>query len=169
MNNQLQFFTSIALSSNSGDIALLSSEIESPWSIQPIARPILSGLRVLVVDDDPDTRVLFAFALEAEGAQVFTAASTAKALAVFEQMNPDVLVSDIKLPDEDDYTLLQMIKALEAKSGKQTPAVAVTACCTENDRLQALSAGFQVYLLKPTDLDELVAVVRALAEQKQKT
>jgi len=165
MNSQFQLFTSIALSASSGDIALLSGEIESYLSIPPDAHPVLSGLRVLVVDDDPDTRELFTFALEEEGAQTFAAASTAEALATLKQVNPDVLVSDIKLPDEDGYTLLQKMRALDAESGKQTPAIAVTGLGAENDRLQALSAGFQVYLFKPTDLDELVAIVSALAKQ----
>jgi PAS domain S-box-containing protein len=123
----------------------------------PSAR--LDGVRVLVVDDERDTRDLLATALERRGAVVQTAASAADAIAVLRRGGCDVLVSDIGMPDQDGYDLITALRALEAAQGGAIPAVALTAYARAEDRRRALAAGYQVHVSKPVDPDELVAVL----------
>jgi PAS domain S-box-containing protein len=125
--------------------------------------PVLTGLRVLVVDDEADTRALLRVMLEQCGSQVKTAASAAEALKLFEQSRPDVLVSDIGMPEEDGYKLIAGVRAMEAESGGRVPAIALTAYARAEDRVRVLRAGFQVHVPKPIEPDELVAVVASLA------
>jgi PAS domain S-box-containing protein len=123
----------------------------------------LTGLRVLVVDDDPDTRDLISAALKQYGAFVRAAASAGEALNALERLNPDVLVSDIGMPGEDGYFLIRLVRAMEAQRGGFLPAVALTAYAGESDRRQAIDAGFQMHLPKPVEPAELVATVALLA------
>jgi PAS domain S-box-containing protein len=125
--------------------------------------PSLSGLRVLVVDDEADTRILLRAMLEQCGSEVMTAASAAEALELFEQSRPDVLLSDIGMPGEDGYALIGRVRKLEAESGGRVPAIALTAYARAEDRLRALKSGFQVHLPKPIEPIELVTVVASLA------
>jgi CheY-like chemotaxis protein len=122
----------------------------------------LLGVRVLVVDDEPDTRELITFVLEHSGAQAISAASAGEALLAFEQWRPDVLVSDIGMPQEDGYTLIRKLRARESKQGNLIPAVALTAYAREEDYRQAMEAGFQRHISKPVEPTELVAVVAHL-------
>jgi PAS domain S-box-containing protein len=122
----------------------------------------LLGVRVLVVDDEPDTRELIKFVLENSGAQAIAVASAGEALLAFEQWSPDVLVSDIGMPQEDGYTLIRKLRARESKQGKLIPAVALTAYAREEDYRQAMEAGFQRHIPKPVEPNELVAVVAHL-------
>lgn len=122
-------------------------------------RSVLKGLRVLVIDDDTDTRELFAFVLLQEGADVFIASSAQEAINTLNQAELDLVLSDIQMPEEDGYGLIGQIRALEARQGKHIPAIAITAYAREEDRLRALSAGFQCHLAKPVDLDELITTV----------
>jgi two-component system, OmpR family, response regulator len=144
------------------DNAALNTSFDTSLNSSIHASLPLKDVRVLVVDDNADIRELFSLALQWEGADVITAASASEALRLLTSLQPDVLVSDIKLPIEDGYTLLQKLRRVEAMTGKITPAIAVTAYVIEIDCLQALSAGFQTYLPKPIDLDELVAAISAL-------
>ncbi|MBD1913262.1 response regulator [Leptolyngbya sp. FACHB-8] len=121
--------------------------------------PVLVGLRVLVVDNDIDTSNLFCFILETEGAKVIEVASSQAAVLAVQQACPDVLISDICLPDEDGYTLLQKVTAITVAEGKQLPAIAVTGLFTEEDCQKLAFSGFQKHLPKPTDPDELVTAV----------
>jgi PAS domain S-box-containing protein len=125
--------------------------------------PELSGLSVLVVDDEADARELLRQILEGCGSQVITAGSAAEAIAAFENAPPDILVSDIGMPDEDGYSLIRRIRALPADKGGRTPAIALTAYARVEDRVRALTAGFQVHVPKPIEPVELAAVVASLA------
>ncbi len=140
------------------------SEPPAPGDNPPIS---LEGLRVLVVDDDADSRQLVAFVLEQHGAAVTTATAAADVLAALRNapahQRPELLLSDINMPDTDGYTLLRQIRALSPEQGGQTPAIALTAYARAEDRTQALLAGFQVYLPKPVSPEELVKVVAQLA------
>ncbi|WP_193200444.1 response regulator [Nostoc sp. MG11] len=125
------------------------------------------GLRLLIVDDDADTRTLLTFLFELDGAEIVTAASASEALEVMSFFKPDILISDICLPDEDGYSLLMKVKNLEAERVRKIPAIALTASVSEEDRIHALVAGFQIYLSKPIDLEELACIVADLAGLKQ--
>ncbi len=123
----------------------------------------LSGLRVLIVDDEIDTREFLVIALEQYGAEVIAAASADEAMRLLERLKPAVMVSDIGMPVEDGYTLIRRIRALAPKQGGTIPAAALTAYVREEDRIQALQAGFQMHVPKPIEPMQLVAVVAKLA------
>jgi CheY-like chemotaxis protein/anti-sigma regulatory factor (Ser/Thr protein kinase) len=123
----------------------------------------LTGVRVLVVEDDPDTLELLRFILDRRGAEVNTAASTREALDVMEHWQPTTLVSDLAMPDQDGYELIGRIRSRGSERGGNIPAVAVSAYTRTEDRIRALSAGFQMHLPKPVDPEELVATVASLA------
>jgi PAS domain S-box-containing protein len=123
----------------------------------------LKGVRVLVVEDDPDTLELLRFILDRRGAEVNTAASTREALDVMEHWQPTTLVSDLAMPEQDGYELIGRIRSRGSERGGNIPAVAVSAYTRTEDRIRALSAGFQMHLPKPVDPEELVATVAALA------
>jgi signal transduction histidine kinase/CHASE3 domain sensor protein/CheY-like chemotaxis protein len=122
----------------------------------------LNGARVLVVDDDADTRQLLKRVLENHGAAVKTAASAAEALEMIDASPPDALVADIGMPDEDGYSLMRKIRRLPSSRGGTVPALALTAYARPEDRTRALTAGFQQYVAKPVEPDELAAVVAEL-------
>ncbi len=135
-------------------------------SAQMLNNPsVLEGKRVLVVDDDADTRDFYTTVLEECGACVTAAASVSDALEALKRQRPDVLVSDIGMPSEDGYTLIGKVRALESEGGKYIPAVALTAYAREVDRQKAIATGFQEHLPKPVEPAELVAVVAHLVGQ----
>jgi len=119
------------------------------------------GLRVLMVEDEPDTREALAFMLTQAGAVVRPVESAEAALAAIAEWRPDVLVSDIGLPREDGYALIRRVRALEEPDGT-LPAVALTAYAQEQDRARALAAGYQAYLAKPVQPEELLAALGRL-------
>jgi signal transduction histidine kinase/CheY-like chemotaxis protein len=123
----------------------------------------LDGIRVLVVDDEPEARELFASILETAGARVMTASSASAALAILDGDVQDVLVSDIEMPDEDGYELVGKALALAQDRGARLNTVAVTAYARTEDRLRALDHGYQWHLSKPVEPSELVSVVASLA------
>ncbi|MEH2209342.1 response regulator [Nostoc sp.] len=125
------------------------------------------GLRLLVVDDDADTRILLTFLFELEGAEVIAVASADEALKRMSSFKPDILISDICLPNEDGCSLLLKVKNLEAKRGRKIPAIALTASTFEDDRKRALLAGYDIYQRKPIDLDELTSMVASLVGIEQ--
>jgi CheY-like chemotaxis protein len=127
------------------------------------AAPVLDGLCVLVVDDDRDTLAWTMKALAECGARVVTATCAREALDAVTRDNPDVLVSDIRLPDTDGYALLQQVRALEPALGHAVPAVALTAYPRVEDRARALQAGYQMHVPKPVEPRELAAVVAGVA------
>jgi CheY-like chemotaxis protein len=122
----------------------------------------LGGVRVLVVDDDQDTLEMLKVVLQSCGAEVITAPSAVEALQALERSRPDALVSDIAMPEQDGYELIEHVRQLGPERGGNIPAVALTAYARVEDRIRALTAGFQMYVPKPVDPAELVAVVANL-------
>jgi CheY-like chemotaxis protein len=123
----------------------------------------LSGLRVLMVDDEPDARDLVRAVLEHSGSIVRTASSVRSALDALHDEVPDVLLSDIGMPGESGYDLIRQVRALPADRGGDVPAAALTAYVRPEDRRKVLGAGFMMHVPKPVDPAELIAVVAALA------
>jgi PAS domain S-box-containing protein len=122
----------------------------------------LRGLRVLVVDDDEDGRRLVAAILEDCGCTVTTAASVAEAMQRLAEQVPDLLLSDVGMPEEDGYGLIRRVRALPPKQGGDVPAAALTAYARTEDRRNLLNAGFSMHLPKPIEPAELVATVGTL-------
>lgn len=142
----------------------LKSIVEANVRVE--ASPTFEGLKILVVDDEADARELLITILQKYGADVIAVASVKEALTIIEtatDRSPDVLVSDIGMPDEDGYSLIRKLRQFEAQRGGRLPAIALTAYARNDDRQQALLAGFQIHLTKPVDAAELVAVVASLA------
>ncbi|MEG4571480.1 response regulator [Microcoleus sp. N3A4] len=129
----------------------------------PEALPTLANLQLLVVDDDDDTREFLVTLLEQEGAMVRWATSVAGALAALESYWPDVLLSDIGMPQADGYELIARVREMEVLRGGKMPAIALTAYAREEERQQALEAGFQMHLSKPVEITQLIAGVANLA------
>jgi signal transduction histidine kinase/ActR/RegA family two-component response regulator len=127
--------------------------------------PRLDALRILVIDDDADGRALTAMVLAQAGATVDAAASAAEALRILGTNQPDVLVTDIRLPDEDGYGLIRQIREHEAEHGGFLPAVALTGYTRAEDKAEALAAGFQAHLPKPIEPVALTAALAALVPQ----
>jgi CheY-like chemotaxis protein len=125
--------------------------------------PSLEGLRVLVVDDEADARDLIGVILRRRGATVDAAASVPEAMESFSRAQPDVLVSDISMPDADGYDLIRRIRDLDEDHGGAIPAIALTAYARERDRERVLAAGFQLHLAKPVEPDDLIVAVAGLA------
>jgi signal transduction histidine kinase/ActR/RegA family two-component response regulator len=125
--------------------------------------PMLYGLTVLVVDDDMDSRHFVAHILQDSGAAVVEAASAASALEIVVRDHPDVILSDVGMPQQDGYDLIRQVRSLSREAGGKTPAAAVTAMSRSQDRTRALLAGFQTHVAKPIESSELLAVVAALA------
>jgi signal transduction histidine kinase len=132
------------------------------WSLPDL----LKDVRVLVVEDEADTRDLLVTALEQCGAAVAAFASVAEGLAELDRAVPDVLVSDIGVPFEDGYSLIRKVRERKPADGGAVPAAALTAYARPEDRLRALEAGFQTHLAKPVDPSELVATVARLAGRR---
>ncbi len=123
-------------------------------------RPLpLAGLRIVSVDDDPSTREMLHEALARAGADVASAASAQEALASLQSVRPDVLVSDIGLPDEDGYDLIRKVRTLRAAAGGDTPAIALTGYARAQDQQAALALGYQAFVAKPVNLDDLMALI----------
>jgi signal transduction histidine kinase len=122
----------------------------------------LVGLKLLVVDDEPDARELLRVVLEQAGAQVTTAASASEAFGLLEHVRPHVLISDIGMPGEDGYGFMRRIRTLGHASGGGIPSIALTAYTRAEDKMKALSAGFTTHIGKPVDANELRAAVANL-------
>ena len=123
----------------------------------------LHGTRIVVVDDEPDARDLVKRLLSDCGAEVHVAANAAEALGLVETVKPDVLVSDIGMPEIDGYELLRRVRALGPARGGNVPAIALTAFARSEDRTRALLAGFKVHVSKPVEPPELIATVASVA------
>jgi PAS domain S-box-containing protein len=131
--------------------------------------PSLEGLTVLVVDDEADTRELIREVLKECGSEVILSHSAAEALEAIEKYKPDILISDLGMPDEDGYSLITKIRALPPERGGHIPAAALTAYARAEDRMRVLRSGFQFHLPKPVDSAELVTVVASLAGRAYKS
>ncbi|MBD1913230.1 response regulator [Leptolyngbya sp. FACHB-16] len=133
----------------------------------PPALPLpqsLDGLRVLVVEDEADIREFVTAVFEAHGIGVKTVSSVAAALEALEQFRPDVLLSDIRMPERDGYSLIRQIRALEGQMGRHIPAAAMTAYL-EEDREKVIKAGFEAHLHKLAQPSEWVELVAQLARE----
>jgi CheY-like chemotaxis protein len=126
----------------------------------------LTGVKVMVVDDEADAIGLVKRIMEDCGATVQPCTSGAESLAGIASFRPDVLITDIGMPGMDGYTLIQSLRTMRAEDGGQTPAVALTAFARSEDRQRAMMAGFDLHLAKPVEPGELVAVVNRLARRK---
>ncbi len=144
------------------DVAEKLSEPADGEATAPDARQSLQGVKILVVDDEADAREMLQVVLTRYGAQIETASNAQKALEIFEQFRPDILLSDIGMPGADGYSLIQSVRALPAERGGDTPAVALTAYARNEDRARALEAGFQNHLAKPIVPSKLVEALREL-------
>jgi CheY-like chemotaxis protein len=129
----------------------------------------LTGIRILVVDDQDDARDLLSTVLEQSGAEVRAVSSSAEAREVFPNFRPDVLVSDIAMPREGGYELIRKIRSLGADKGGTVPAVAVTAYATAEDRALAFAAGYDVHLAKPLAPMTLVEALAKLVRKRRET
>jgi PAS domain S-box-containing protein len=123
----------------------------------------LRGVKVVIADDEPDARLHLTRVLDDSGASVFAAGTPAEAVAFVEREQPDVLVTDIGMPDTDGFTLLRQVRALGERRGGRIPAIALTAFARTEDRTRALSSGFLVHLSKPVEPSELVATIASVA------
>ena len=135
-------------------------------SLTPYEDVDLAGVRVLVVDDDQDARELIKRLLSDCGAEVMTAATADEAMLRIDLETPDILVSDIGMPDVDGYGLLKMIRSHECDGAKKMPAVALTAFARSEDRTRALRAGFVAHVAKPVEPSELLATIAAFCNRR---
>ena len=135
-------------------------------SIQPVQHARLDGVRVLVVDDEQDTRVLLKTVLTESGAEVDTVANAADALESLRLNETDLLLSDIEMPGEDGYSLIRKVRESEKWERRGIPAIALTAHARATDRLQALSAGFQLHMPKPVEPAELIVAIANLTNRR---
>jgi signal transduction histidine kinase/ActR/RegA family two-component response regulator len=126
--------------------------------------PSLNGVKILLVDDDPDTRQVVSAILDDSEATVQTVASVGQAIEMLEWYTPHVLVSDLAMPNEDGYSLIRKVRALGANGGHQIAAIALTSYVRVEDRSRALSAGFNMFVPKPVQPEELIAAIANLAE-----
>lgn len=129
----------------------------------------LTSIRVLVIDDEPDSRELLAVMLTQAGAEVMSVASAAEFLAALESFQPDVAVSDIGMPEVDGYTLLRQVRSLSLEQGGQVPAIALTAYAGEIDQQHAIAAGFQKHIAKPIEPDQLVVAIVSLLSGRSRS
>jgi PAS domain S-box-containing protein len=127
----------------------------------------LDGLLILAVDDEQDTRHLLVQSLTLYGATVITAKSAEEGLNELHDKNPDILVSDIGMPDEDGYSLIRRVRALSDEHKKNIPAIALTAFARAQDRMKAMTTGFQNHVAKPVEPDELATVIASLTGRLQ--
>ncbi len=123
----------------------------------------LDGLRVLLVDDEPEARSIIGTIIRRAGAEVKTCSSASEGLPKLVGWLPDVILSDIAMPDEDGYSFMRKVRSLPRSQGGETPAAALTAYAREEDRTQARAAGYQVHISKPIDASHLINVVARLA------
>jgi signal transduction histidine kinase/ActR/RegA family two-component response regulator len=126
----------------------------------------LNGLRVLLVDDEPEARLIIGTVMRRAGAEVRTCVSARDGLAQLLEWRPDVILSDIAMPDEDGYAFIDKVRSLPRDKGGETPAAALTAYARAEDRAQAFAVGYQMHISKPIDASHLIAMVARLAGRR---
>ena len=127
----------------------------------------LEGVRILLVEDDDDTREITRLALEARGALMVCARDAAEGLKELEARTPDIVLSDIAMPGTDGHTFLKRVRALPRTKGGKIPAVAITAYTSREARLSSREAGFHYHLAKPYDIEKLTEILMGLARIKR--
>jgi PAS domain S-box-containing protein len=152
---------------SAANISLSESKSEAAARINSLKTADLTGLCVLLVDDERDTLEVLRTALTGCGATVRTSISASEALETFLEWQPNVLISDLGMPNEDGFSLIRKVRALTAEQGNDVPAAALTAYVREEDRISALEAGFQAHISKPVDPTEFAIEVAALAKNHQ--
>ncbi|YAF95798.1 MAG: ATP-binding protein [Nodularia sp. CChRGM 3473] len=155
------FTVQLPLSQNE---SLSKTNEQNPSALLATQSLPLTGVQILVVDDDADSREFVAFVLEQEGSEVMAVSSAFAALQTLKQVKPDVLVSDISMPDMDGYMLIRQLRTWTTEQGGKIPAIALTAFAGNNDQQRALAAGFQMHLSKPFNPEELVAAIVSLIQ-----
>jgi signal transduction histidine kinase/DNA-binding response OmpR family regulator len=158
------------------DLPLASAAAETPGNgatpgpevkvVPPGFSRILDGLRILVVDDEADSRELITAILTGCGGEINCCESVAEAMKAIRDWKPDLLVSDIGMPNEDGYSLIKKVRSLRSKRAKQLPAVALTAYATKEDKARALSTGFQMHVAKPIEPEILVMSIASAIGRK---
>jgi CheY-like chemotaxis protein len=163
------FTISVPLPASSNQVRRRRGETGSLWQ-QPSVKsageppPSLLDVRILLVDDDQVTLRILGMMLADSGAKVESTTSAAEALEVLQWQRPDVLVSDLAMPNEDGYSLIAKIRSLEATDQGQLPAIALTSHVRIEDRARALAAGFNMFVPKPVEPAELISAIANLAE-----
>ena len=142
-----------------------TAAVTDPAVSRSAARSI-AGVRVLLVEDDDDTREAYATMLAELGTQVRAEPSAARALRALGEFHPDVILSDIAMPGEDGYCFIKKVRGLAADRGGRTPAAALTALASDEDRRRALDAGFHAHVAKPVGAAQLVSVVAMLVDSE---
>ena len=142
-----------------------AAKSDSIFLTSPISFPILNGVKVLVVDDEVDSREFIATVLQECQAKVTAVSSAQEALEMLTLWTPDVLISDIGMPGENGYSLIRKVRSLSPEKGRDIPAAALTAYARVEDRMQAIQAGFQLHLPKPIEPVELATVVASLVRR----
>jgi CheY-like chemotaxis protein len=132
----------------------------------PVSRSILNGIRVLVVEDDEDTRDLLSYVIGSHGATVFLSSSVADGLAVLRKDRPQVVVTDIGMPGHNGYAFIAAVRKEEIREIRNTPTIALTAFATPTDRDIAMISGFNEYLTKPFEPGELVLTIKRLHDNR---
>ena len=125
---------------------------------------LLDGLKVLYLEDDADTREVMRVGLEREGARVLATDSAQYALLLFEAERPDVILSDIRLPEVDGWRFMEVVRDLPSERERRTPAIAITVQNSPADKLKSLSAGFTLHMAKPLTPDQVAARVALLVQ-----
>lgn len=123
----------------------------------------LDGLRVLLVDDEPEARQIISTVITRTGAEVSACKSAHEALAKLSEWKPDVILSDIAMPEEDGYSFIRKVRSLPREKGGDIPAAALTAYARDIDRRQALAAGYQMHIAKPIGASQLITMIARLA------
>jgi CheY-like chemotaxis protein len=122
----------------------------------------LDGVHVLLVEDDDDSRKLLGTMLKRVGARVTSTKSVAEAMKSLGSELPDVLISDIGMPEEDGYELIRSVRALPVEQGGQVPAMALTGYASRRDKERALAAGYQIHVAKPVEQNDVIAAIASL-------
>jgi CheY-like chemotaxis protein len=129
--------------------------------------PTLEGFRLLIVEDEPDARDLLTTILQQCKAEVRGVATPAEAMQELNEWKPDVLVSDIQMPGEDGYSLIRKVRLLETERAAKIPAIALTAHARVEDRMRALSSGYDAHVAKPVEPAELITVIASLVRRTE--
>ena len=165
---EFPLMASEVIGSNLIPVEMFSDRASAPLEkVESPADERLKNLRILVVEDDPDTQELLKTVLQQHGAEVVSVGSSAAAMAEIRQAQPDVIVSDIAMAGENGYELIRKIRSLAPEAGGHIPAIALTAYAGVADRRRALMAGFQTHLSKPIEPDDLLAVILSLTFQQE--
>jgi CheY-like chemotaxis protein len=128
------------------------------------SRHLLDNVRVLIVDDDNDTREMLRFVLEQSGAAVLSAGSVPEAIEIYRTSRPGAIIADIGMPEYNGYALVALIQEHDRKLGRSTPVIALTAYTSPADRETALAAGFKRYMAKPFDPAEIIQTIHELLD-----